>query len=92
MVCALDPQATQQIRPDPVLLDPDAGLWALVDRHQAHQPHQATDPLLVDWSAFGSQMPGHLTHTVERGLEELLVDPAHQRQVQRRVALRCVVA
>lgn len=36
-------------------------------------------------------MLGHLTHTVERALEELLVDPAHQRQVQRRVAARCVV-
>jgi hypothetical protein len=86
-----DLQAAQQIRPDPVLLGTDTGLRTLVDRHEPHQPHQAADPLFIDRMAFGPQMPSHLANAVEWRLRELLVDPAHQRQVQRRLALRRVV-
>ena len=54
-----------------------AGVGLLVDWHQAHEAHQASDPLLVHQMAFVAQMPGHLTDTEERRFQELLVDLAH---------------
>ncbi|SDG41249.1 hypothetical protein SAMN05660686_04327 [Thalassobaculum litoreum DSM 18839] len=94
VVGPLDPRAAQQmqqIRPSFMMPGSHAGLGTLIDRHQTHQPHQAADPLLVDWVVVGAQVPGHLLEAVERRLEELFVDPPHQRQVQRRLTARHAV-
>lgn len=36
-----------------------AGVRPLVDRHEAHQPHQASDPLLIDEVVVIAQVPCH---------------------------------
>ena len=51
LIGALDPQASQQIRVNRVPRGLSAGVWALVNRHQAHQPHRSVEALLIDlWS------------------------------------------
>lgn len=57
------------------------GVGFLVERHETHQPHKATDALLVHQVLFIAQMPRHLTHTVKRGFQELLIDQAGRSQV-----------
>ena len=91
MVGPINPQTFEQIWPDLVTLRLDAGLRALIDRHQAHQPHQTADTLRVDPMTPGPQVPRHLTDTIERRLQELLIDQTHQRQIERRFALGFVV-
>jgi len=91
LIGAIDAQMSQQIRIDLVPLGWLAGIGFLVDRHQAHQPHETPDALLVHRMTVVPQMPGHLPDTVERRLQELFVDLAHQAEVQRRLALRRVV-
>ncbi len=51
-----------------------AGVGLLVDRHQAHEPHQPPDALRVHTVSLVPQIPGHLPDTVEGRLEELLVN------------------
>ena len=52
----------------------------LVDRHETHQPHKAPDALFVCQVQFIAQVPRHLTHTVKRGFQELLINQALIRQ------------
>jgi hypothetical protein len=54
------------------------GIGLLVDRHQAHQPHQSPDALVFHNMALVLQMPCHVLHTVKRCLEDLLVDHHHE--------------
>jgi len=68
-----------------------AGVGLLVDRHQPHEAHQPTYPLLVHQMALVAQVPGHLADTEERGLQELLVDLTHQAEVLIGLAFGCVV-
>ena len=64
-----------------------AGVGLLVDRLLAHETHKAADALLVPLMTLIAQVPGHLPHTEERGLKELFIDLAHEREVQRCLAL-----
>ena len=57
-----------------------AGLWALVDRRQAHLEHQTTDAMAPNAPAVAAQMPCHLSRPVPGRLQELLVDETHQPQ------------
>ena len=68
-----------------------AGVGLLVDRHQAHEPHQTADAFLVHGIAFVLQMPCHLADAVERGFQKLLVDQQHEIEVRGRLTLRRVV-
>lgn len=49
------------------------GVGLLVDRHEAREAHQSSDPLIGHQMAFVAQMPGHLTDTQERRFQELLI-------------------
>ena len=81
LVGPIHAETAQQIRVNLVALRRLAGIWFLIDRHQAHQPHKAADALFIHEMAFVAQMPGHLPHPIERCLQELLVDQAHQIEV-----------
>ena len=72
-------------------LDSPAGVGLLVDRHEARQPHEPTYAFLIHQMAFVAQMPGHLPDPEEWRFQELLIDLAHEDQVQRRLALGLVV-
>ena len=79
----------QQIRVGLVPLRGLVGVGLLVDRHQAHEAHQSSNPLLIHQMAFVAQVPGHLADAEERRFQELFVDLTHQ--VQRRLALGLIV-
>ncbi len=68
-----------------------AGSRRLVDRLQAHEAHQSANPVTTDADAFPPQLTGHLAGAVKRILQKQLVDPTHQRQVSRALALGLVV-
>ena len=53
----------------------------LVDRHQAHEPHQTAYTLLVELMAFVFQVPCHLPHPVKRRVRKLLINEPHQLQI-----------
>lgn len=91
LVGPIDPQATQQIGVGLVPLCRFARVRLLIDRHQAHEPLQSTDVLLVGRMALVLQVPSHLPDTIERGFQELPIDQLHQRQVHLGLALRRVV-
>ncbi len=91
LVGPLHAQAAQQRWLGLVPLRRFAGIGLLVERHQAHKPHQSPDALVVHGMALILQMPCHLLHAVERCLEELLVDHDHQVEVQGRLAHRLVL-
>ena len=63
----------------------------LVDRHQSHKAHQPPDALFVHGMAFILQMPRHLPHAVERGVQKLLVDQKHEVEVKGSFALWRVI-
>src|SRR5450631_4241353 len=74
------------------------GLRMLVDRRKT----QPADAMTTNAPAVATQVPGHLTRTVPRCLQELLVDQTHQSErclalhrrltVERRTADRCQLA
>lgn len=84
-------QATQKIGANLVPLRRFAGAGFLVNRHEAHQPHQAPDVFLVHEVVFIAQMPRHLAHSVKRGLKELLINQAHQVEVNLALARRLII-
>ena len=43
-----------------------AGVWFLIERRQAQQPHQASNPFLVHQMNFVSHVPSHLPDAKER--------------------------
>ena len=63
----------------------------LIDRGQAHQPHQSANPVTADVHVLAPHVAGHLAGTVERILQKQRVDPTHQRQVFRALTLRRVI-
>lgn len=60
-------------------LEPPAnpGQFIVLDRHEAHQSHQAPDPLLIHEVLIITQMPCHLTHAVKRCFQKLLLNHPH---------------
>mmetsp|Transcript_6898 Transcript_6898/g.10928 ORF Transcript_6898/g.10928 Transcript_6898/m.10928 type:complete len:207 (+) Transcript_6898:2399-3019(+) len=91
LVRSCHPQIAQQIGVGLVPLRRLAHVGLLVDRHEAHQPHQASDTLVIHQIAFIAQVPGHLPNAKERFLKELLITLALERQVHRRLALGRVI-
>jgi hypothetical protein len=71
------PHVPQQIRVNPVFRVRIAGSGLLVDRLQAHQPHQASNPVTPDANTFSSQLTNHLARAVKRILQKQLVDATH---------------
>ena len=71
------PHVPQQIRLNPVFRARIAGSGLLVDRLQAHQPHQASNPVSPDANTFSSQLTNHLARAVKRILQKQLVDATH---------------
>jgi hypothetical protein len=57
-----------------------SGVGLLVDRHEAHQPHEASDPFLVHDMVLIAQVPSYLMHTIKWRLQELLVT-SHRNRV-----------
>jgi hypothetical protein len=57
----------------------------------AHKPHEPWDAFLIHQMAFVAQMPGHLADAVERRLQELFADLAHQAQGQGGLAFGLIV-
>ena len=68
-----------------------AGPGRPMDRLQAHRPHRPPHPVPADRMAFPAELAGHLTRAVKRVLQIGLVDPAHQRQALRALALGPVI-
>ena len=62
-----------------------------VDGLNAHQTHQTSDSFAIDGVAQSTQMRGHLGPAIEGRMQELLVNQAHQMQVQRRLGSRLIV-
>ena len=85
------PEPTHQVGIGLVAFRGVAGVGILVDRHQAHEPHQSLDALIVHSIALVPQVPRHLLHTVERCLDKLLVDHDHEVKVHGRLTHQLVV-
>jgi hypothetical protein len=58
-----------------------AGIGALVDGHQTHQPHQALHPLAVYPVPLAVQPRRHATRPVEGPRQVLTVDQLHQPEI-----------
>jgi hypothetical protein len=54
------------------------GSRRLINRLQAHQPHQPANPVTAHLDPLAPQMTHHLAGAVKWILHEELVDPAHQ--------------
>lgn len=91
LVGPLHPQPAQQIGIGLVALRGLAGVRLLVDRHQAHEPHQSPDALVIHKMALVLQVPLHLLHAAKRCLEELLVNHDHEVEVHHRLPHQLVV-
>ncbi len=91
LIRPLNSQPSQKIGIDLVPLGGLAGVRFLVDRHEAHQSHQAADAFLIDNVAFVAQMSGHLANTKERRFQKLFIDHTHQIEVQFCLTLRLVI-
>ena len=87
----IDRHIPRKIGINPMLGMRRAGPGRLMDRLQAHQPHQPPHPVPADRMAFPAELAGHLTRAVKRVLQIELVDPAHQRQALRALALGPVI-
>ena len=63
-----------------------------IDRLQSHQAHQSLHALMIDLVAgFSVQAGRHLWHAIKRRAQILLVDQAHQMQVERALWDRLVI-
>ena len=87
----LDGQSLEPIGVNPVLGVRPGGPRRLVDGLKPHQAHQTPHPVTPHTDAFAPQMTDPLAATIEWALQEQLVDPAHQRQILRALALGPVV-
>ena len=67
------------------------GPGRLIDRLQAHQTHQASNPMTADAIALASQLMRHLAGAVKWIFEKQLIDAPHQPQVRRVLPLQCVM-
>src|SRR3990172_9527263 len=63
-----------------------AGMRTGQRRLQPHDLHQPRHPLVIRTAPLRIEPPRHARHAVERRLQILLVDAAHQPQVLRRLA------
>src|SRR3954465_13242782 len=79
LVSAVDCQTAQQVRVLGVLGRRLAGVGALVDGHQPHQPHQALHPLAVHRVPLRGQPRRHAARPVES--QVLTVDQVHQPEI-----------
>ena len=91
MVRPLDRQAPKQIRVNPVLGVGRAGARRPIDRLQPHHAHQPSGPASADPHALAAQVKRHPTGAVKRVFQEQLVDPPHQHERLRALALGLVV-
>lgn len=91
LVGSLDRQAAQQIGKDPVARCRRRRARSRDDGRQTHPSHQPGDPLVIDRVALGLQPSGHLRRSEEGRAGVLLVDPAHQRQIELALALQRMV-
>lgn len=89
LVGLIHAQSAEQIGLGLVPLRSPVGAGLFVNRHEAHELHQATDTLLVYQVFLVAQMPGHLPDTEKRRFQELLIDLTHQHQYH--LALRLIV-
>ena len=91
LVGPVDRHPLEQIGINPVRRVRRAGSRRLVDGLQAHEAHQTANPVTTDAVTLPPQLADHLTGAVERILQKQLVDPTHQRQVLRALALEDVI-
>ena len=70
---------------------PPAGVGLLVQRHDAHRPHQRGDVLAADEVAFAFEQVAQHAAAREGVLEVQLIDAAHQGQSLARSGPRQVV-
>src|SRR3954462_7678056 len=91
LVSAVDRQAAQQVRVLGVLGRRLAGIGALVDRYQTHQPHQALHPLAVHRVPLRGQACRHAARAVEGPRQVLAVDQLHQPEIVRADRSRAAV-
>ena len=68
-----------------------AGVRSRRRRTERHHPHQTGHSFASHRVSLPTQGARHLPGAVPRGLQILLVDPAHQHQVFPRLAPRSVV-
>src|SRR3954468_6614844 len=92
LVDPVDRQAAQEIRVLGVLGRRLAGVGALVDGHQSHQPHQALNPLAVHRVPLRGQPRRHAARPVEGPRQVLTVDQLHQPEIVRADRGRAAVA
>ena len=86
-----DRQIAEQVGIDPVRRVRLRRPGPLEERVHPQPSHQAAHPLARDRLALAAEPACHLARSVERRLEELLVDPPHQAQIQRAFAPARVV-
>ncbi len=88
LIGACNLEASEQIGIDLVAVAGQRRLGLRIDRLHAHELHQALYPFVIDRVALASQMCGHPWPAIEWRLQVLLVDQAHQLQVERAFAGR----
>src|SRR3954463_7284140 len=91
LVDPVDRQAAEEVGILDVLGRRLAGVGALVDGHQTHQPHQALHPFAVDGKALGGQPRRHAARPVEGARQVLAVDQLHQPEIVRADRSRAAV-
>ena len=91
LVDAIDRQAAEEVGILDVLGRRLAGVRALVDGDQSHQPHQALNPFAVDGEALGGQPCRHAARPVEGPRQILAVDQFHQPEIVRADRSRAAV-
>ena len=75
-------QVAQKIRIELVSLARRTAASPGVDSLNVHHTHQPSDPLAIDGVAQPAQRGGHLAPAIKGGAQKLLVNQAHQLQVQ----------
>ena len=81
LVWAIDLQALEQVRIHLAPVARNAGSGARIHRLNVHGAHQALNPLAVYPVALAFQVDPHLTGTVVRRFQVLLINQIHQFQI-----------
>ena len=81
LIDPLDRDPAEEVRVDLVRRGCLARVRALVDRHQAGEPHQASDPFAIDDVALGRQPRRHPPRAIIRPDQVLPIDQCHDRAV-----------
>jgi len=68
-----------------------AGVRCLVNRHQAHKPHQSANPVAAAFVALTLHIPCHLPRPIPRCVQKLLVDDHHEFQILGAFTLRLII-